>query len=102
VYGPVDKNVSSLFGEAWSSDHLKEAGMRIMCQERLFNMREGITRKDDSLPGRLLNEPKPDGPTKGEVVPLEELKDDYYHALGWDLATGNPDNSFLDKLGIVK
>jgi aldehyde:ferredoxin oxidoreductase len=102
VYGPVDKNVSSLFGEAWSSDHLKEAGMRIMCQERLFNMREGITRKDDTLPGRLLNEPKPDGPTKGEVVPLEDLKDDYYRALGWDLSTGNPDNSFLDKLGITK
>jgi aldehyde:ferredoxin oxidoreductase len=102
VYGPVDKNVSSLFGETWSSDHLKEAGMRIMCLERLFNMREGITRKDDSLPGRLLNEPKPDGPTKGEVVPLEDLKDDYYRALGWDLSTGNPDNSFLDKLGIAK
>jgi aldehyde:ferredoxin oxidoreductase len=100
VFGSVDKNVSSLFGEAWSFDELKQAGMRIMCQERLFNMREGITREDDTLPGRLLNEPKPDGPTKGEVVRLEELKDDYYRALGWDLSTGNPDNSLLDKLGI--
>ncbi|TET42657.1 MAG: aldehyde ferredoxin oxidoreductase [Dehalococcoidia bacterium] len=102
VFGSVDKNVSSLFGEAWSFDELKEAGMRIMCQERLFNMREGITREDDTLPGRLLNEPKPDGPTKGEVVPLEKLKDDYYRALGWDLSTGNPDNSLLDKLGVNK
>jgi len=100
--GSVDKNVSSLFGEAWSSDDLKQAGMRIMCQERLFNMREGVTREDDTLPGRLLNEPKPDGPTKGEVVPLEKLKDDYYRALGWDLSTGNPDNSLLDNLGINK
>ncbi|MDH4292039.1 MAG: aldehyde ferredoxin oxidoreductase C-terminal domain-containing protein, partial [Dehalococcoidia bacterium] len=100
VFGSVDKNVSSLFGEAWSFDDLKEAGMRIMCQERLFNMSEGITREDDTLPGRLLNDPKPDGPTKGEVVHLEELKDDYYRALGWDLSTGNPDNSLLDKLGI--
>ncbi|MDH4270098.1 MAG: aldehyde ferredoxin oxidoreductase family protein [Dehalococcoidia bacterium] len=100
VFGSIDKNVSSLFGEAWSFDDLKEAGMRIMCQERLFNMSEGITREDDTLPGRLLNDPKPDGPTKGEVVHLEELKDDYYRALGWDLSTGNPDNSLLDKLGI--
>ncbi len=102
VFGSIDENVSSLFGETWSSDDLKEVAMRIMCQERLFNMREGITREDDTLPGRLLNEPKPDGPTIGEVVPLEKLKDDYYRALGWDLSTGNPDNSLLDKLGIDK
>jgi aldehyde:ferredoxin oxidoreductase len=102
VFGSVDENISSLFGDAWSFNDLKEAGMRIMCQERLFNMREGVTRDDDTLPGRLLNEPKPDGPTKGEVVPLEKLKDDYYRALGWDLSTGNPGNSLLDKLGISK
>jgi len=73
-----------------------------MCQERLFNMREGITRKDDILPARLLNEPKPDGPTKGTVVPLEQLKDDYYRAVGYDPATGNPTDSLLAKLGIEK
>ncbi len=100
VFGATDKTVSSLLGEALSSDDLKQAGVRIMCQERLFNMREGITRQDDTLPGRLLNEPKPDGPTRGEVVPLEELKDDYYCALGWDSSTGGPDSSLLDKLGI--
>jgi len=38
-------------------------------------MREGISRKDDSLPVRLIDEPKPDGPTAGIVVPLEELKE---------------------------
>ncbi len=100
VFGPIDENVSSLFGKAWSFNELKEAGTRIICQERLFNMREGITREDDALPGRLLNEPKPDGPTKGEVIPLEELKDGYYRALGWDLSTGNPGDSPLDELGI--
>ena len=73
-----------------------------MCQERLFNMREGITRKDDTLPGRLLNEPKPNGPTKGQVVPLEELKDDFYKAMGYELSTGNPPDSLLAKLGIEK
>ena len=94
--------LSALFGEAWSIDNLKEAGERIMCQERLFNMREGLTRKDDMLPGRLLKEAKPDGPNKGVVVPLEELKDDYYRAMGYDLLTGNPTDSLLVKLGIEK
>jgi len=95
--------VSALTEEVWSADDLKRIGTRVMCQERLFNMREaGITRKDDSLPARLLNEPKPDGPTAGVVVPLEELKDDYYRAMGWDLLTGNPPDSVLTELGIEK
>jgi aldehyde:ferredoxin oxidoreductase len=98
----VVKVLSSLFGETWSATDIKEVGLRIMCRERLFNMREGITEKDDTLPARLLEEPKPDGPTKGEVVPLKELKKDYYAAMGYDLATGNPPDSLLVKLGIEK
>jgi aldehyde:ferredoxin oxidoreductase len=94
--------LTSIFGEPWSIDDLKEVGTRIMCQERLFNMREGITRKDDTLPARLLTEAKPDGPTKGAVVPLEELKDLFYAAMGYDLSTGNPPDSILAKLGIEK
>jgi aldehyde:ferredoxin oxidoreductase len=98
----VVKVLSSLFGETWSATDIKEVGLRIMCQERLFNMREGITEKDDTLPARLLAEPKPDGPTKGEVVPLKELKKDYYTAMGYDLVTGNPPDALLAKLGIEK
>jgi aldehyde:ferredoxin oxidoreductase len=73
-----------------------------MCQERLFNAREGFTRKDDTLPGRLLTEPKPDGPTKGVVVPLEELKDNFYRVMGYDPSTGNPTDALLKKLDIEK
>jgi aldehyde:ferredoxin oxidoreductase len=94
--------VSSLFGRAWSPDDLIKVGTRIMCQERLFNMREGITRDDDSLPPRLLNEAKPDGPTQGVTVPLEELKNNYYQAMGWDLSTGNPPDSLLNDLEIER
>jgi aldehyde:ferredoxin oxidoreductase len=98
----VVKVLSSLFGETWSATDIKEVGLRIMCQERLFNMREGLTEKDDILPARLLEEPKPDGPTKGEVVPLADLKKDYYESMGYDLATGNPPDSLLARLGIEK
>lgn len=98
----VSRAVSALLGKPVSAEDIDEVGMRVMCQERLFNMREGITQKDDTLPLRLLDEPKPDGPTKGEVVPLEELKDDYYRAMGYDSSTGNPPDSLLEKLGIEK
>ena len=73
-----------------------------MCQERLFNMNEGITRIDDSLPARLINEPKPDGPSKGAIVPIEELKEDYYRATGWDLLTGNPTDSVLEQIKVER
>ena len=63
-------------------------------------MHEGLTREDDDLPPRLLNEPKPDGPTMGAVVPLEELKDDFYRAMGWDITSGNPIDSLMDELGL--
>jgi len=110
IQGPPDKQVignklvaellTSVFGETWSVNDLNRAGERIICQERLFNAREGMSREHDTLPARLLKEPKPDGPTKGAVVPLEELKDDFYQAVGFDLSTGNPPDSLLDNLGI--
>jgi aldehyde:ferredoxin oxidoreductase len=98
----VTRVLSSLFGEVWSGEDYREAGMRIMCQERLFNMREGVGRQDDTLPQRLLKEPKPDGPTKGSVVPLQELLDDFYRSMGYDVRTGNPADPLLERLGIEK
>ncbi|MDP3879180.1 MAG: aldehyde ferredoxin oxidoreductase C-terminal domain-containing protein, partial [Dehalococcoidales bacterium] len=100
--GILADSLAALYGEPWSVDDLREAGVRIMTQERLFNMREGLTREHDTLPERLLKEPKPDGPTAGAVAPLEELKDDFYRSMGYDLATGNPPDSLLSRLGIEK
>lgn len=96
------ETLSALFGESWTADNVRETATRIMCQERLFNQREGITRADDVLPARLLNEPKPDGPISGAVVPLEELKDEFYRSMGYELSTGNPSDALLAKLGIEK
>jgi aldehyde:ferredoxin oxidoreductase len=98
----IAKTLTALFGEPWTIEDFREAGIRVMCQERLFNAREGITRKDDTLPGRLLKEPRTEGPTKGMVVPLEQLKDRFYEAMGYDLQTGNPTDGLLTRLGIEK
>jgi aldehyde:ferredoxin oxidoreductase len=94
--------ITSLLGEPWSVDDLKTVGLRTICHERLFNMREGISEINDTLPKRLLCDPKPDGPTQGYVVPLKELKEDYYAALGWHSNTGNPTDAVLDELGIER
>ena len=74
-------------GESFSvNDFLTIAG-RIETLIRMFNLREGFTRKDDTLPYRTLFEPLPDGPAKGQFIGEENLNrmiDDYYACRGWD------------------
>ncbi|MGE5637246.1 MAG: aldehyde ferredoxin oxidoreductase C-terminal domain-containing protein, partial [Chloroflexota bacterium] len=66
-------------------------------------IREGLSRKDDSLPWKVMNEPIPDdGPVKGAFVSQDELDlmlDDYYEARGWTLE-GVPKSENLKKLGM--
>jgi aldehyde:ferredoxin oxidoreductase len=71
--------------------------------ERLFIAREGITRADDTLPARFLEEPVPEGcgPSTGSVLELDEMLDEYYQARGWDVATGLPTKEKLEELGLA-
>jgi aldehyde:ferredoxin oxidoreductase len=93
--------LTAITGKSHSTQDLEHIGMRILTQERMFNMREGLGRADDTLPQRLLSEPLPDGPNQGSTVPLEELKDDIYKVLKWDLKTGVPHAELLNDLGIT-
>jgi aldehyde:ferredoxin oxidoreductase len=55
----------------------------------MFNLREGFSVADDTLPGRLMKDPLPDGPAKGEVVTEEQLvrmRTEYFNEMGWDNA----------------
>jgi aldehyde:ferredoxin oxidoreductase len=84
-------------------EELKKAGERINTIARLFNIREGLGRKDDTLPWKVMNEPIPDvGPVKGAVVTQAELDlllDDYYESRGWTLE-GVPTPAKLQELGM--
>jgi aldehyde:ferredoxin oxidoreductase len=60
-----------------------KVGERIVNIERLFNNREGYTRKDDVLPDRFL-EPMPDGNSKGQTFDVSRMLDNYYKMRGWD------------------
>jgi len=54
---------------------------------RTFNVREGISRKDDYLPKRLMTEPIPSGPSRGALVEkssFDQMLDEYYRLRRWD------------------
>jgi 3-hexulose-6-phosphate synthase len=78
---------------------LKKIGERIYNLERMFLIREGLTKENDILPPRFLKEPMPEGPGKGHVVELEELLLEYYRVRGWD-EFGNPSDKKLEELSI--
>lgn len=87
-----------------TANDLKIAADRINNLKRAFNIREGWTRKDDHLPPRIMNDPIPNGPSKGMLVTEEELNimlDDYYRARGWTKEGLIPKKK-LDELGLEK
>ena len=83
-----------------SEAELMAIGERIVNVERLFNIRQGLTRKDDTVSERFLKEPIPSGPTKGRVLNLKPMLDEYYQARGWGLKSGYPTRSTLKRLGL--
>lgn len=91
---------NAVTGASITSDEALQIGERIVNVERAFNVREGLTRKDDTLPDRMLKEPMPDGPAKGQVVRLDIMLDDYYRFRGWDKDSGLPTKKKLIELGL--
>jgi aldehyde:ferredoxin oxidoreductase len=84
-----------------TGEQVRLIGERIVNVERLFNAREGITRADDTLPRRFLQEPMPaGGASAGSVLELEPMLDEYYRARGWDVKSGLPTPAKLMELGL--
>jgi len=76
--------LKALTGFAVTEKELWTIGERIWNLVRAFNVRAGIRRKDDTLPKRLLEETLPYGPSKGRVVKLEKMLDEYYRLRKWN------------------
>jgi len=98
------KLLSSLTGWHLKGEDLVKIGERTNNLQRLFNLREGFTKKDDTLPDRAKQRPL-FGAYQDEdrciIKDYEGMLDEYYHARGWDLETGKPKPEKLDELGIV-
>ena len=94
--------VNAVTGWDLSPEDLEQVGERIYNLERLINVQRGVTRRDDTLPWRSMNEPIPDGPAKGRVCTQEQLDallDEYYRLRGWS-ADGVPRPEKLRELGL--
>ncbi len=83
-----------------------EVADRAYTMERLFNIREGLTREHDWLVDRYFDEPTPVGLpiVRGKKLDREKFKkmiDEYYELHGWD-ENGVPRPETLEKLGLDK
>lgn len=76
--------LSAVTGIPYATGDMIRVGERVWNLERLYNKREGFTRRDDTLPPRLLTEAPTDGPSQGWVVQLEPMLKEYYRGRGWD------------------
>ncbi len=75
-------------------------GERIYTLERMILNREGIRRKDDQPPERIVKEAVPSGPIKGRFLTSEmynTMLDEYYEERGWD-RDGVPTSETIEKL----
>jgi len=90
-------------GIEMTAGELRKTGERINILGRLFNIREGFTRKDDHLPPKVMSTPVPDDTiSKGSRITQEELDfmlDDYYAHRGWT-KEGIPTLEKLKELGL--
>jgi aldehyde:ferredoxin oxidoreductase len=92
-----EKWLTYITGTPISGGHLQEIGARIFNLERMYNLREGLTAADDTLPPRILHEPTFKGMNSGH--PLPQLLPRYYRLRGWD-EHGVPTKRTLDKLQV--
>ena len=83
---------------------LKQAGERITNLKKLFNIREGWARADDTLPPRVLEEKLPTGVVAGVGLTHDELAymiAGYYRARGWT-SDGQVPESLQARLGLTE
>ncbi len=109
AYGWYDLNISGLgdlaelyslaSGREMSGYDLLRVGLRIHTLERVLNNRLGkYDRRDDTVPHRFFDTPNSSGPYAGLHLDGEQVNrqlDEYYRALGWDVATGLPGEDCL-------
>jgi aldehyde:ferredoxin oxidoreductase len=83
-----------------SADYLWHVGEKVYNLERCFNIRDGFSRKDDTLPKRMYTEPLIGGIRDGEIIRKPDvIIDEYYEARGWD-KNGIPTKATLKRLGL--
>jgi aldehyde:ferredoxin oxidoreductase len=83
-----------------SFEELMAIGERIFNLKRMYNVKCGISRKDDTLPPRILTQPGKEGETKHNLPHFGRMLNEYYIARGWD-DDGIPTQETLERLGLT-
>ncbi|MCL6476920.1 MAG: aldehyde ferredoxin oxidoreductase family protein [Peptococcaceae bacterium] len=101
------QNTAALVGAAsgipLTPEDVVRVGERVNNLAKVFNVREGFTRSDDTLPRRIMEEPIRGGLSAGHKFSrqdLDKVLDQYYEARGWDKNTGIPTEGKLLELGL--
>ena len=107
IFHTIDK-AAQMFnlvtGKDWDVDHILGIAERLRNLERLFDVRQGLTRETDSLPKKFFEKPLSKGKYEGAVLDkskFEGMKDEYYMLRGWDKKTGAPTQDKLAELGLA-
>jgi len=91
--------LSAVTGFEYNAEEVLKAGERIWNLEKLWNLKVGLTKADDTLPPRFLKDPMPDGAAKGQVVHLDVTLPEYYKVRGWN-ENGIPTETKLKELNL--
>jgi aldehyde:ferredoxin oxidoreductase len=110
-YGSLEPNENHLkilsltTGFNMTLEELWKTARRIRTLIRCLEVRDGFSRKEDvnAPPPRMLNEPIPEGPSKGAYAKPSEFKfmiNKLYDLMGWERETGKPKKETLKELGL--
>lgn len=100
TFNKAAKAIEAVLGLKLSPLEVRSIGTRIVNLERAFNVREGLTRSDDTLPRRFREIPLSEGLSSGTILKLDPMLDEYYSERGWNLKTGKPTRKTLKNLGL--
>ncbi len=91
--------INLVCGWDFSMEDVLKVGERLFNLKRMYNVKLGISRKDDVLPPRLYAEAKPNGNAKGVLPDLGNMLYRYYILRGWT-PDGIPTRETLKKLDL--
>lgn len=91
--------INAATGWDLTTEDVKTIGERLFNLKRMYNVRLGISRKDDTVPARLLMHDRKTGAAAGSIPHFPRMLHDYYEYRGWS-SEGIPTDDKLQELGL--
>ncbi len=86
-------------GFSYTEESYMQTGERIWNLTKLFNVKNGVTREDETLPQRIMEEKLEKDEARIGKETFEKMLDEYYTLRGWD-RNGHPTKEKLKELGL--